>query len=247
LQEAHVKLAPADFADKDGILFSDWRNIVCVTMVIVLPASLQSQNPDAAMLHASGAVQINRSPAPPSAAIFPDNLLETGRDGGAKIDAAGSTAVMASDTLLQFEGNELFLEHGTVQVTTSTQMTVRVGCITAIPVNASWTQYEVTDVNGKITVNARKSDVNIDRRKSQSELKREGERSDRVSVREGQQTTREEKCGAAIRPPDYVAGKDGLFDTWQARATGLILVGAITCFGICHGDDPVSPSTMSGK
>lgn len=220
-------------------------------MVIVLPASLLSQNPDAAMLHASGAAQINRSPAPPSAAIFPDDLLETGRDGAAKIDASGSTAVMSSDTLLQFEGNDLFLEHGTVQVTTSTQMTVRVGCLTAIPVIAGWTQYEVTDVNGKVTVSARKSDVNIDRRKSRSEVKHEvkseEERSDRVSVREGQQATREEKCGAAIRPPDYVAGKFGLLDTWEAKVTGGILVGAIACLGLCYGDDPVSPATMSGK
>jgi len=223
----------------------EWRNLVCVTMVIILPATLCSQNPNAAMLHAAAGVQLNGNAAPASSAIFPDDLVQTPKNAAAKIDAAGSTAVVASDTLVQFEGNQLFLEHGTVQVTTATQMAVRVGCITAIPVIAGWTQYDVTDVDGKVTVAAHKSDVNIDARKSGASPNPEAARSEKVTVREGEQATRPEKCGAAIRPPDYVTGKAAFLNTWEAVTAGLIVTGVITCLGLCHSGDPLSPSNPS--
>jgi hypothetical protein len=195
-----------------------------------------------AMLHTSGGVQLNGSLAPASSAIFPGDRLQTMKNAEAKIDASGSTAVVAPDSLIQFEENELILEHGTIQVTTSTQMIVRVGCITAIPVVSTWTQYDVTDVDGKVTVFAHKRDVNIDERKKASEVKIEDAHSRKVTVREGEQATREEKCAAAIRAPDYVPGKKALLDTWEGVTAGLVAVGVITCLGICHGDDPVSPS-----
>ena len=223
----------------------EWRNLVCVTMVVILPATLYSQNPDAAMLHAAAGVQLNGNAAPASSAIFPDDLVQTPKKAAAKIDAAGSTALVAPDTLVQFEGNQLFLEHGTVQVTTSTQMTVRVGCVTAIPVIAGWTQYDVTDVDGKVTVAAHKSDVNIETRKSGATAKPEAARSEKVTVREGEQATRPEKCGAAIQPPDYVTGKAAFLNTWEAVSVGSVLVGVITCLGLCHSGDPMSPSDPS--
>jgi hypothetical protein len=228
---------------------AEWRNLVCVTMTIVtaLPVSLQCQNPDAAMLHSSGGVQVNGNGVPPSLAIFPDDLVQTSRNAQAKIDTAGSTAVIAPDSLVQFEGNQLFLEHGTVQVTTSTQMTVRAGCITAIPAITGWTQYDVTDVDGKVTVAANKSDVNIERRKTASQPELDARHSDKVTVREGEQATREDKCGAAIRAPDYVAGKAAFLNRWEAVAAGAIVVGVITCLGLCHTDDPMSPSDPSKR
>jgi hypothetical protein len=228
-----------------GCLLGEWRNLVCVTMVIILPATLYSQNPDAAMLHAATGVQLNGNAAPASSAIFPDDLVQTPKNAAAKIDAAGSTAVVAPDTLVQFEGNQLFLEHGTVQVTTSTQMTVRVGCITAIPVIAGWTQYDVTDVDGKVTIAARKNDVNVETRKSGATPEAESARSEKATVKEGEQATRPEKCGAAIRPPDYVTGKAAFLNTWEAVTAGLIVTGVIACLGLCHSDDPMSPSDPS--
>lgn len=195
-----------------------------------------------AMLHASGGVQVNGSAALASSAIFPKDRVQTLRNAVAKIDVSGSTAVVAPDSLIQFEGNELILEHGTVQVSTSTKMTVRVGCITAIPIIATWTQYEVTDVDSKVTVFARKNDVNIDQRNKASRLKSENAHSEKATVREGEQATREEKCAAAIRAPDYVTGKKALLDTWEGVTAGLVVVGVIACLGICHDDDPASPS-----
>jgi hypothetical protein len=197
------------------------------------------------MLHAAGGVQINGNAAPQSAAIFPDDLLQTARDGQAKIDAPGSTAVLAPDTLVEFEGNQLVLEHGTVQVTTSTQMIVRVGCLSAMPVITAWTQYDVTDIDGKVTVAAHKSDVNIETRKAKSQSHPDPAHTEKVTVREGQRATREERCAAAIRPPDYAPGKVALLNTWEAKLAGVIVVGTIACLGLCRCGDPVSPSDPS--
>lgn len=223
----------------------EWRNLVCVTIVLVLPASLQSQNPDSAMLHATAGVHLNGNAAPASSAIFPDDLLQTPKNAEAKIDAAGSTAVVAPESLVQVEGNQLVLEHGTVQVTTSTQMTVRIGCVLTVPVLAQWTQYDVTDVDGKVTVAAHRSDVNIETRKAGATHKPEAANSETATVREGEQATREEKCSAAILPKDYVDGIKPWLNTWEAVTAGAVAVGVVTCLGIWPNPSPLSPEKPS--
>lgn len=119
------------------------------------------------------------------------------------------------------------------------------GCIRATPAVMGWTQYVVTDVDGKVVVAAHKSDVNIERGKTQSQQQAADKRSERVTVREGEQATREEKCAAAIRPPDYVAGKAAFFNTWEGVLAGGVVAVVIACLGLCHDDDPASPSNPS--
>jgi len=63
--------------------------------------------------------------------------------------------------MVQFEADELALDHGSLQLNTSREMRVRVGCITVVPVTSDLTQYDVTDLNGKIKVVAYKNDVRI--------------------------------------------------------------------------------------
>ena len=100
--------------------------------------------------------------------------------------------------MVQFEGNELVLDHGSLSVNTSRGLRVRVGCLTVTPVNdAQWTHYDVVDCDGKVTVSALKNDVYIDARSSNPQQARQSSRSSRVTVREGEQKSREEKCGGA--------------------------------------------------
>jgi hypothetical protein len=211
-------------------------------MIVVLPSSLTAQESSGAMLRNNGGVLLNGNPAPPSMAIFPDDVVQTQPNAEATLDATGSTVTIKPEAIVRFEGNVLNLEHGTLLVSTSRAMTVRVGCITVIPVTTEWTQYDVADIDGKVTVNARKSDVYIEMREGKSQQSRQPGRSERVTVREGEQKTREEKClvGPA-RPPEYVAGKGAILNSpWAIwSAVGVI---ATTCLIICRGDDPVSPT-----
>lgn len=210
-------------------------------MAIVLSTTLAAQDSGGAMLHSNSGVFLNQNPAPASSAIFPDDYIQTQSNGQATINATKSTATIAAETIVQFAGNVLNLDHGTLLVSTSNGMTVRVGCISITPATEEWTQYDVSDVDGKVTVNARKNDVNIDDAGAKSQQNKSLNHSQRVTVREGNQATREEKCGAALRAAEYAPGKAAFLNSSWAKWTGVIAIGVGVCSVICGGDQPVSP------
>jgi hypothetical protein len=218
------------------------RNVACVTMVLILPVSLLGQESGAAMLHTTGEVLVNKSPAPASLAIFPDALIETPKNTVARIELTGSAADINEESMVQFEADELVLDHGTVSVNSSRLFRVRIGCITVTPVNADWTHYDVTDVDGKVTVSALKSDVYIEARSKNPQALKKGESKSREIVHEGEQKSREEKCGAAGPQPDHVSAYGAILNSPYVKWPTAVAIGAIACLGLCHDDDPVSPS-----
>ena len=223
-----------------------WRYFVCLLMIAILPVSLLAQDTAAAMLRSNGiGVLVNKNPAPASTALFSDDLIETQKNSAARIEANGSTADINPESMVQFEGNELVLEHGSLSVNTSRGLRVRVGCVTVTPVNdAEWTHYDVADVDGKVTVSALKKDVNIDARSNNPQQARQSAQSSRVTVREGEQKSREEKCGAAYNhAPGAAAGKGAIMNSPWAIGAGMVGIGALSCLGfVCHHDDPISPT-----
>ena len=77
-------------------------------------------------------------------ALFANDLVETPQNAVARIELSGSTADINADTVVQFQGHELGLDHGCVLVSSTRGMRVRVGCLTVTPGNLSeWTQYNV--------------------------------------------------------------------------------------------------------
>jgi hypothetical protein len=135
-------------------------------MTVFLPVSLPAQDVTGAILRANGVgILLNKASAPPSTAIFADDLIETPKGSVARIEITGSPADINSETVVQYEVDELVLDHGSLSVNTSRGLRVRIGCLTVTPVNpAEWTQFEVLDLDGKVTVHALKSDVYIDAR-----------------------------------------------------------------------------------
>jgi hypothetical protein len=210
-------------------------------MVVVMPASLMAQSSGGAMLHSDGGVWLNGNPAPNSSAIFPHDLVQTQTGHQAKIDADGSTATVQPDTIVQFEGDELVLDHGSVQVNTSRGMTVRVNCMTVIPVTQEWTRYDVIDVDGKMRVVAYQNDVNIHYQGTVARRSKPGTSLD-ATVHQGEQATREERCGVAARPAEVINAKGAILNsTWAKLAGGGALV-SLCFFLLCRGDDPISPA-----
>jgi hypothetical protein len=215
-------------------------------MIAILPVSLWADDVSAAMLRSNGAgVLVNKNPASPSNALFSDDLIETQKSAVARIETSGSTADVNPETMVQFEGIELVLDHGSVSVNTSRGMRVRVGCVTITPVSDSqWTHYDVLDVDGKVTVSALKNDVYIDAKSSNPQQAKQPEHSNRVTVREGEQKSREEKCGAAVikATPSHLAGLGALMNSpyVQLPAAGVIV--GLTCWAVCNGGNPLSPS-----
>jgi hypothetical protein len=221
--------------DKAGVCLLEWRKLVCGVMIVIVPASMAAQGTDRALLHSDGGTWLNGKPAPASSAIFPNDYIQTQTAHSAKIDVEGSTVMMLPDTVVQFEGDELVLDHGSLQLNTARQLKVRVNCITVIPVTADWTRYDVSDVDDKIKVSAYKKDVRIHAPSAARRSKQTGS-IDNI-VHEGERTTRDEKCGGAARP----AADKALLNSPVAIGGGVGLI-ALTCIIICRSDDPVSPS-----
>jgi len=197
------------------------------------------------MLRSNGVgVQVNKNPAPASIALYRNDLVETQRAAAARLEIAGSSADINQETIVQFAGDELVLDHGSLSVNTSRGLRVRVGCITVVPVNTGdWTHYEVADVDGKVTVWARKSDVYIDAKSKNIEPAKQTtqSKSNRSIVRESEQRSRDEKCAAAELRRSGAAAP-GLLNSPWAVAAGAGGAAAIACWGLCRVDEAVSPS-----
>jgi len=213
-------------------------------MTVLLPLSLSAQEAAGAILHSGGSgVFVNESAAPPSIAVFPNDVVKTEKDVAARLQITGSEADINSETIVQFTPSELALDHGSVTVNTSRGMKVRVGCITGTPVHVDqWTHYQVLDVNGKVTISAVKDDVYTDARPNNLQQMSERERErNRSLVHEGERKSREEKCGGAtLKSPPGVGST--LNSSYAIIAAGAGVT-AIACFGLCHDDDPLSPAT----
>lgn len=219
---------------------SGWRHLVCRVVIVILPASLCAQDANRGLLHSDGGTWLNEVPATPVAAIFPDSLVQTQAGHVARIDVEGSSVLIAPETMVQFQGHDLVLDHGSLHLDTSREMEVIVGCITISPVRADRTEYEVTDGAGKVRVLASKNDVKIH---AHEKLvgKKQGESSDTI-VHQGEQVERSERCAAAPEPQraGIAAVGEGL-NSWQALLGGGAIAGVLICLGLCHDDDPASP------
>jgi hypothetical protein len=218
------------------------RKLICGVMISVLPASLAAQGSDRALLHNNGGTWLNGILAPASSTVFPDDFLQTQAGSLALLGANGSQVTLFPETALQFEADELILDHGHLQLTTGRGMRVRVGCITIIPVTTDRTQYEVIGVDSKVKVIAVQRDVKIRHRAGKYDKSKE--REVEMVVRESEQATREENCGAATPPTEIVAAKGAILNSLWAKGLGTAAIVAALCFGlVCHlTDDPVSPS-----
>jgi hypothetical protein len=69
-----------------GVILSGWRHLVVVYMAVVLSVSLFAQDVNGAILRANGVgILLNKASAPPSTAIFADDLIETPKGSVARI------------------------------------------------------------------------------------------------------------------------------------------------------------------
>jgi hypothetical protein len=218
-------------------LSPQWRKLVCGAFVLILPVSSMPQESSRAMLHSDSSVLLNGSPTTSSSALFPNDVVETPKGVAAKIDAQGSTATILPDTRLQFEGDEIFLEHGGLQIKTDRQMRVRVNCMTVVPVSAEWTEFDVSDISGQMTVAANQKDVKIHYPANAAKVSKRSSAAD-VIIHESEKTTRDEHCG--VPGQTETPGKVPFLDTIWAKIAGGGLIAA-TCYIICRSGEPISP------
>ncbi|HVN19639.1 MAG TPA: hypothetical protein VMU05_12720 [Dongiaceae bacterium] len=220
---------------------SAFRGLVSCVLTVLFPLSLFGADSNAAMLYASGHAWINGSHVPrPSLAIFSGDLLQTRSDSVADINQPGSTIRVFADSLVQFQGTSVSIDHGGVMVSTSKKLATTAGDVKVSPLSDNWTEFSVIDDDGTVKIAARKGDVSINDGKQTTTLA------------QGQETTRDENSSPSTdnnrhknrkRQAGAMPGaKGGILNSPIAIGVGGAAVLTIVGLGIFRDDDPVSPS-----
>ena len=212
------------------------RKILSCLLVVIFPAALFSADQPGAMLYSHGTALLNGSSIVRSSAIFSGDLVQTNKDSVANINATGSTVLVLNDSLVQYEGSSVKLEHGGVTVSTSKLLTTHVGGVTVSPVAGVWTEFEVRDVDGRVRIAARKGDLNI------------SDSDGTTTLAQGQETTRDEsesqkgkKGKKREGAPTAPAATPGLLDSPVAVGIGAGVVAGVAAWALIKGDEASSP------
>jgi hypothetical protein len=214
------------------------RSAVCCLLAILFPAQVMFAGETAsAMLYTNGAAWLNGSDVPKSAAVFSGDLLQTRPDSTASIQSNGSNVMVLADSLVKFEGSAVELEHGAVRVTTSRGLAARAGDVTVKPAADSWTEFQVTDVDGRVQIAANKGDVTVQDDKGTT------------TVTQGQETTRDDTADTEKKKKKRrkgagaaTAATGGIMSSTPAVIGGLAVVGGVTVWVWTRSGAPVSPS-----
>jgi hypothetical protein len=207
-------------------------------MVMILPAALFAADQPDAMLYSHGTALLNGTSITRSSALFSGDLVQTAADSVANINATGSSVLLLNDSLVQYEGNTLKLEHGGVTVSTSKSLVTRAGDVTVSPATSALTEFEVRDVDGRVQIAARKGDLTI------------SDDTGTTTLAQGQQTTRDDpesqtenkkkkKRGAVAVVPGATGG---IFNSPVTIGIGAAIIAGGTAWVLVKSDDPVSPA-----
>jgi hypothetical protein len=221
---------------------SAFRSAVCCLLAVLFPARVMLAGETAsAMLYTNGAAWLNGSEVPKSAAVFSGDMLQTRPDSTASIQSNGSSVMVLADSLVKFEGLAVELEHGAVRVTTSRGLATRTGDVTVKPAANTWTEFQVTDVDGRVQIAASKGDLTVQDDKGTT------------TVTQGQETTRDDtadqekkkkkrrKSGAAP------AAGGGIMSSPPVVYGGLAAIGGATIWILTRSEPPVSPACPSSS
>src|SRR5579863_7275513 len=142
---------------------SAFRGLVSCVLIVLFPGSLFAADSNAAMLYTNGAAWVNGTHVPrSSSAIFSGDLLQTRSDSVANINEPGSSITVLSDSLVQFQGASVDIQHGGVTVSTSKGVGATAGDVKVTPKSDAWTEFKVVDVDGTVKIHAEKGDLLID-------------------------------------------------------------------------------------
>ena len=215
------------------------RSAVCCLLAILFPAQMMLAGETAsAMLYTNGAAWLNGSEVPKSAAVFAGDMLQTRPDSTASIQSNGSSVMVLADSLVKFEGQAVELEHGAVRVTTSRELAARAGDVTVKPVSNSWTEFQVTDVDGRVQIAANKGDVTVQDAQGTT-----------TTVTQGQQTTKDDTADAEKKKKKHrkaagaaPAAGGGIMSSPAVVYGGLGVAGAAAIWVWTRSEPPVSPA-----
>jgi hypothetical protein len=222
-----------------------FRKLVSCVLLLIFPGSLIAADSGAAMLYTDGA-WLNGSRVPQSSAIFSGDLLQTRPDSAANIHAPGSSVTILGDSLVQFEGAFLRVEHGGVSVSTSKGLATTAGDVRVAPAStASWTEFNVTDTDGTVRIAARKGDLSVTDADGKVMLLAQGqdktldEQSDQTDQSNNGKKKKNKKEVAGAAP----AAGGGLLNSPIAVGIGGAAIVGVTVWVLLQSSAPLSPAS----
>jgi hypothetical protein len=220
-----------------------FRKLASCVLLLVVPGSLMAADSGSAMLYADGAAWLNGSHVPKSSAIFSGDLVQTS-DLAANIHAPGSSVTILGDSLVEFEGASLKVEHGGVSVSTSKELATTAGDVRVAPASNEWTEFNVTDVDGTVRIVARKGDLKITDDQGTATLQ-QGQETTRPE--QSDQTDQSNQTGGKKNNKKPVAGAapaagGGLLNSPIAVGVGGAAILGVTVWVLLQSNSPVSPA-----
>jgi hypothetical protein len=222
---------------------SAFRSAVCCLLLILFPAQVMLAGETAsAMLYTNGAAWLNGSEVPKSAAVFSGDMLQTRPDSTASIQSNGSSVMVLADSLVKFEGLAVELEHGAVRVTTSRGLAARAGDVTVKPAANTWTEFQVTDVDGRVQIAANKGDLTVQDDKGTTTVT-QGQETTRDDTADQEKKKKRRRKGSGAAP----AAGGGIMSSPPVVYGGLAAIGGATIWILTRSEPPVSPACPSSS
>ena len=211
--------------------------ILSCLMLVIFPGALFAADQPGAMLYSHGTALLNGSSVPRSSAIFSGDLVQTNKDSVANINATGSTVLVLNDSLVQYEGSAVTLEHGGVTVSTSKSMATRAEDVNISPAFGVLTEFEVRDVDGTVRIVARKGDLIISDDSGATTTLAQGQETTRQESESEKDKKRKKPAGGVVP-----AATGGILDSPVAIGIGAGAIVGVTAWVLIRDDDPASPS-----
>lgn len=218
------------------------RGLVSCVLTVLFPYSLFAADSNAAMLYINGSAWVNGTHVPrPSSAIFSGDLVQTRRDSVANINAPGSSITVMADSLVQFEGSSLKIEHGGVAIATSKGVGTTAGDVKVTPVSSEWTEFNVIDVDGTVRIAARRGELtifdgNATTTLAQGQETTRQETSDETTDANGKKRKKREDASAVP------GATGGILNSPYAIGAGAAAIGAVAVWVLIKSDNPASPA-----
>jgi hypothetical protein len=220
---------------------SAFRGMVSCVLMILFPGSLFAADSNAAMLYTNGAAWVNGAHVPrSSSAIFSGDLLQTRNDSVANINEPGSSITVLADSLVQFEGASVDIQHGGVTVSTSKGVAATAGDVKVSPASSAWTEFNVTDVDGTVRIFARKGDLTIFDGKDVFQVQQGDSKTVDESNPEAENSKKKKnkKSQAGATP----AAGGGIMNSPYAIGIGAAAIVGVTTWVLIKNDNPASPT-----
>jgi hypothetical protein len=224
---------------------SAFRGMVSCVLMILFPGSLFAADSNAAMLYTNGAAWVNGAHVPrSSSAIFQGDLLQTRSDSVANINQSGSSITVLSDSLVQFEGVSVDIQHGGVTVSTSKGIAATAGDVKVTPASNVWTEFNVSDIDGTVRIHASKGDLTISDGKEVATLQQGQDTTRDESTDNTDQNGRKKGKNKKRATGAVPAAGGGILSSPYAVGIGGAAVLGITTWVLIKngGDNPASPA-----